>query len=179
MKQGTAILSTSVLFTLLCASTLAQPLPSTDYDLAPASQYTEGCLEPCMCPIWMAEDLRGRFGLHLSRIDGSFHVYNVLDVVWEYAFGGETIPVHGWGTYRVDPVERVHQLELDLEIGEEAVEHFDSGLVPWFEPAPKLSIAVAMNEFFCYDKVFEIVAVPTIPTVHHTDWAINSFTVTG
>ena len=144
--------------TLLCGPAQAQPLTSGDYDLEPQSRFTEGCLEPCMCPIWSAEELTGSFELYFSGMDGSYHLFHVLDVAWDFSRGPDNYAVRGSGTYRIDPDARMQRLELDLVVGEDAVDHYDSGLVPVDEWFPRIGIAIAMNDFYCFDRVFEIIA---------------------
>lgn len=132
------------------------------YRLAPSSSYEEGCQEPCLCPISWSDDL---FGTLLVTFDHSspnwFDYYRVEQVNWVLDFGGVARRITGNGEYRVGgPVALTQQLTLDLATDGGAPVHFDSGLVPGGGPVPSIAIAIAMNNFFCYDRVFSLDATP-------------------
>lgn len=134
------------------------------YGVLPGSIYEEGCQPPCACPIF-AQGLRGSFGLvpilHLPRRDE----FGVVALDWQiYPFPPSPlpyfIPVSGSGIYTIerDAAGVLHRMILDASIGGNP-DHFDSGLVPGTD-LPRIDIALAVNGFFCYDKVFDLHAAP-------------------
>ena len=80
----------------------------------------------------------------------------------------ETIFVTGSGFYQIDSGQ--HRLTLDLLVGAEPVRQFDSGLVPLQSEIPGISIAVALNGFYCYDNVFDITARPAPVELTSSTW---------
>src|SRR5262249_54568972 len=52
------------------------------------------------------------------------------------------------------------QLTLDLQIGTNKLEHFDSGLVTGPAPFPDIKVTISMNGMVCFDKVFAVSASP-------------------
>jgi hypothetical protein len=145
----------------VCSTARAQlPTEPVTYELRVTSSYTEGCFEPCMCPIWIVDHVGGTFELHPTGADGGFQEFTVAAVDWSFTRAGQPARVSGSGTWRLDPGAGLQRLELDLQIGEEPAAHFDSGLVEMPVEPPDLRVAVAMNGFYCFDHAFEVVAVP-------------------
>ena len=145
----------------LCLALLPSPawaLGSSQYQLTDESGYIEGCFDPCMCPIFMTLNLQGSFQLTAVSQDGEVALFEVAAIDWQYIRGEETIPVIGSGQYTIDGDQ--HQLILELQVGGEPAQQFDSGLVPLEGDVEGLSIAVALNGFYCYDYVFVVEAVP-------------------
>lgn len=137
------------------------PLPVL-YRLEAASGYAEGCQAPCLCPIAWSDDL---FGTMVITFDHSspnwFDDYRVEDVNWVVSLGGADHRITGSGEYRLGgPVALTQELTLDLSTDGGAPVHFDSGLVPSGSAFPTFDIAIAMNNFFCYDRVFQLSAKP-------------------
>jgi hypothetical protein len=103
----------------------------TIYRLNPASSFQRGCFPPCLCPIGLGEGVRGTLVLAASGFDGLFNNYTVTDVNWTVTLGDQELRVTGSGTYKVGGEFAVQQqLGLDLKVGDDPVQHFDSGLVP-------------------------------------------------
>jgi hypothetical protein len=79
-------------------------------------------------------------------------------VDWEFKQGDTVVPVTGSGLYQLESGQP--RLTLDLVEGDLPLRQFDSGLVPRQDGFPEITIAVAVNGFFCYDHAFEISAMP-------------------
>lgn len=138
------------------------PAP-TAYKLGPGSTFQQGCFEGCACPISEEMDLVGTFTLTFTGFDGLFWNYDVTDVDWNVIANGQLfLQVSGSGTYRFGgEFVAQHQLELDLTVGNDPVEHYDSGLAIGGGNFPQIDIVITMNDFFCYDRVFTIHAHPS------------------
>lgn len=137
--------------------------PTTVYRLTEASSYQEGCFAPCLCPMTVQSPVLGTFSLRLTGSDGGFDQYAVEDVHWKVSDRDPELRVTGSGIYTVgsaDPTALPKQrLELDLQLGESPVQHFDSGWV--IGPSlPHIQITVSMNGMYCYDRVFVVDADP-------------------
>jgi len=52
------------------------------------------------------------------------------------------------------------QLALDLQVGSDKVQHFDSGLVTGPAPFPDIKVTISVNGQVCFDTVFEVSASP-------------------
>jgi hypothetical protein len=138
------------------------------YELESGSNYQEGCFEPCMCPIMMNETLEGTFLLESVSMGPDLCLFEVLDVEWQFVMGPDTFLVTGGGHYRIEGWQQ--QMVLDLRIGDGPVQTFDSGLVQAQAEFPDIAVAVALNGFFCYDFVFDILAEPAPVTRHASTW---------
>jgi hypothetical protein len=138
------------------------------YQLAEESNYQEGCFDPCMCPILLNETLAGSFVLDLISRDGEFDVYEVREIDWQFRQGEDTIHVSGTGLYLIG--RQTQSMALDLKVGDAAIQHFESGIVPLQVEFPAISIAAAVNGFFCYDFVFAIAAMPAPVNVDNETW---------
>jgi hypothetical protein len=137
------------------------PAVSDIYRLNSASTYQFGCWPPCLCPISPLFDTRGTFRLTPTDFDGLFQHYDVTDVNWTVASGDPELRVTGTGTYKVGGEFAVmQQLELDLYVGREPLQHFDSGLVVGGGGFPDIQITISMNGMYCFDMVFVIDASP-------------------
>jgi len=138
------------------------------YELTEESNYQEGCFAPCMCPIFLVPNIQGNFLLRiLSQADELTH-YEVLEVEWYMSYGGESVHIIGSGYYQICLDK--HRMELDLKVGNSPIQHFDSGLVPYEYEFPNISLAVALNGFYCYDQVFDISAVPVLVGFDQSTW---------
>jgi len=148
------------------------------YALDEGSHVVEGCFDPCLCPLRLAEDLRGVFllepssalpaGLEPAVPAGlvSVRSYDVPWLLWTYGSGDARTTVTGRGTYQVGgEFARVQRLVLDLRVGDEAVQRYDSGWVVGGDDTtslPPIAIEVSHNGRYCYDRVFSIRAVPRV-----------------
>lgn len=135
--------------------------PATLYRLEKDATYQEGCFPPCLCPILVETPARGTLALRPAGFDGLFEHYEVRDVNWTVSLGDSELRVTGSGKYRIGgEFALMEQLELDLRVGDEPVEHFDSGLVPAGAIFPSLRVAVSIHGQYCYDTVFVVSASP-------------------
>ena len=138
------------------------------------STYQEGCLPPCLCPIFIEQPLTGTFSLVKIADDSHTTEYAVLDVRWDVLsiYTPPSTSFRGSGRYtRIAGFAGfLHQLELDLSVDGAAPVAFDSGLVNERRPFPAIDITVAQNDFFCYDIVLDIKARPG-PTLSPAPWA--------
>ena len=125
------------------------------YRLDPPSNYQQGCFEPCMCPILMFEGVRGTFATTPLGTDDGFEVFRVRNLRWVLP-GAPPRQVRGSGTYRIDRQAEEQRMELDLFVGNDPVQHFDSGIVPAGDVFPDIDVVVSIHGMFCYDVVFEL-----------------------
>lgn len=138
------------------------------YRLDKPSNFLEGCFEPCLCPIMLNGALAGSFAAIPVSDDGHTAVVDVVDLNWSFVRLEHDVAVTGSGRYTTEPGRQ--RLELDLLVGEEAMQHFDSGWTPRAADTPAISIAVSVNGYYCYDRVFEIEAHPSIVGVEPAAW---------
>lgn len=140
---------------------LAMPaIASADtYALQPDANAQLGCFEGCACPVKIFEPLVGGFTLEPADGAPTSSVFIVRDVSWTRTDGHVFT---GGGTYtRLVTQDGLHQ-RLELELSENGAEpvHYDSGIVPATALFPAIDVAIADNEFFCFNSVFEVVAGP-------------------
>ncbi len=160
-------------FGLVIAGTLAgssaasaDPLGAGDgtiYRLNPESTYEHGCFEPCMCPVLMQTGIRGTLELTYNGSDEGGHAYSVTDVNWTIPINEAELRVFGSGRLQIGspgpPAVIQYRLQLDLQIGDEPIQHFDSGWV-MHEQISGIDITVSINGIYCWDTVFTIDADP-------------------
>jgi hypothetical protein len=148
---------------LLGAAQTCEP-PVRVYGLTADSRYLVGCFPPLACLLGIAEDVGGTFRLvRRPRREGDpFEHFAVRDVFWLVRFGGRDIPVTGSGTYQLGGEFAIQQrLELDLRVGEEEVQHFDSGFVTPEPPGfPHIDVRVSIHGETGFDQVFDVRAIP-------------------
>ncbi len=131
------------------------------HELTGASSFQRGCFPPCECPLMEPLPLVGTFVLSPVGFDGLFRIYSVRDVSWDVL--GQNAPLHisGSGTYRVGgEFALMHQLELDLKVGDRSVQHFDSGLVIGGAEFPAIHAVISVSGMTCYDTVITVDAKP-------------------
>ena len=168
MCTGTNITRSFLVFGLACflvarpSIVSADPLGAGDgaiYRLDPDSAFQEGCFPPCMCPIMDLRGLRGTFKLTYLGHDAGIESYVVSDINWSVRRDGAEMRVFGSGIYRLgspDPINLLqHRLELDLQVGDQPVTHFDSRWAP-VEDLLHLGITVSINGLYCFDTAFVI-----------------------
>jgi hypothetical protein len=134
----------------------------TFYALEEASTFDYGCFEICACPI-VTQRLRGRFELKPAGVDPLFAYYEVTNLKWQvFGWDHQRVDITGSGKYRVGgEFAAQHQLALDLKVGDQPEQHFDSGLIQGGGEFPKIDIQVSIHlEKTCFDTVINVVAVP-------------------
>jgi hypothetical protein len=150
-----------LLFELIAGSTPASAQTGTLYRLNKDSTFQQGCFPPCLCPIMIAVPVKGTFVLTPTGFDGLFSTYAVTDVNWLVTIGGTNTIVTGSGTYKFGGEFALQQqLSLDLRVGADKVQHFDSGLVTGPAPFPDIKVPISVNGQVCFDTVFEVSASP-------------------
>jgi hypothetical protein len=104
---------------------------------------------------------RGTFILSYAGFDGLFSEYRIRDVNWIVSTPSGEVQVTGSGTYRVGGEFAIQQrLEMDLQVGSNPVEHFDSGLIAGGGGFPQIAISISIHGQVCFDTVFGIDAAP-------------------
>src|SRR6185503_17896662 len=150
-----------LLLGVVAGSTPASAQTSTLYRLNKDSTFQQGCFPPCLCPIMIAMPVKGTFVLTPTGFDGLFNTYAVSDVNWLVSIGGSDTTVTGSGTYKIGGEFALQQqLSLDLQVGGDKVQHFDSGLVAGPAPFPDIKVTISVNGQVCYDTVVEVSASP-------------------
>lgn len=150
---------------ILAATALTARANPTDpaptlYRLGPDSTYEIGCFDDCECPISIS-DLKGTFILTFMEFDGLFWQYELSDIQWTAFPGGADLAITGSGIYRAGgEFAAMHQLQLDVIIADQPVQHFDSGLIVGGFEFPVIDIAVNMNQLQCFDTVLTLHARP-------------------
>ena len=153
----------------LAAAALAQKAQATDqgpviYKLTERSTYQTGCFPPCECSLTEKVPVHGMFLLSPAGFDGLFHNYEVTQVEWTVWLGYEELRITGSGTYRVGgEFASMHELELDLAVGDDPPQHFHSGLIVGGAEFPRIDIVISINDMYCLDTVIHVDAVPVGP----------------
>lgn len=159
---------------LLCAACLvsalgvAMPVAAQTVDPTPTvfrllenTTFQRGCFPPCICPLMEPVPAEGTFLLEPLGFDGLFHQFLVSGVNWTVS--APELSITGSGTYRVGgEFASQHQLMLELQVGEEPLQHFDSGLVAGGSSFPIFDIVVSVNQMYCYDTVLDLHAAPAL-----------------
>lgn len=138
---------------------------TTLYMLEDRSDFETGCFGPCDC-VTLAEPLRGTFVLTRLSPDPLFDNYDVTDVAWEVPRQDSLLRITGSGRYRIGgEVAIQQQLTLDLTVGGQPVQHFDSGLVIAAGSFPKIDVVISLHDMLaCTDTVLHVLAAPSGPT---------------
>jgi hypothetical protein len=156
-------------------SAFADPLGARGgaiFRLDAESWYQQGCFPPCMCPIMEPGEIRGTLTLiHLGEAEG-IQRYAVDDVNWTVS-GDPALRIIGAGRYAIGnpgmlPVNQ-HRMQLDLAVGDQPVQHFDSGWITATDPGT-VSITISLNNMYCWDTAIVIDAsrVPHEEIYPHT-----------
>lgn len=133
----------------------------TLYRLDRGSTYQSGCFEPCLCPMLEQAPVRGTLRLAPAGSDWLYDYYKVSEVNWTVAFGDSDLRITGSGTYTIGgEFALLHRLELDLAVGDDPVQHFDSGLIPASAAFPAIDVAVSIHGQYCFDTVLHVVTTP-------------------
>ena len=129
------------------------------YVLSSKAEYQEGCFPPCLCPIMIEQPIGGTFKLVYAGFSGGIETYAVQDVNWTVPFIDPPLRIIGAGKYSIGSPSIIpvlqQRMELDLQVGAHAVEHFDSGWVP-IGDMTRINVTISMHGMFCYDRVIAI-----------------------
>ena len=139
------------------------------YRLDKESTFQRGCFAPCLCPVMEQAPMRGTFILGGGVYDGLFTTYKVSDVNWVVTLNGTDVRITGGGTYRIGGEFAVQQeLALDLQVGDDPVQKFDSGLITGSKvPFPAISLTISIHGQTCFDTVLNVSASPVPPDQIH------------
>ena len=138
---------------------------STLYLIDAGSTFEQGCFPPCMCPALILDDLRGTFVLrpHPLAAPSLFDTYQVDLVQWRVGQGEHEKKVTGSGVYEIGgEFALLQRLVLDLQVGSEPVQRFDSGFVAPSTDFPRIEARISTNDEWCFDTVFDLKVVPVL-----------------
>jgi hypothetical protein len=140
----------------------ASTSPGVNYRLDDGSTFQRGCFDPCACPAGPILPIQGTFRLTPTSSDPLFDHYAVTNVEWMVRQpDGSTLSVAGSGTFKIGgEVAITEELSLDLVVGSEAVQHFDSGVVAPPVQFPLLDLTISIHGMYCYDTVIRVRARP-------------------
>jgi hypothetical protein len=144
----------------VAAQTSAQP--GVNYRLDDGSTFQRGCFGPCACPVGVIVPVRGTFRLTPSGSDPLFEYFAVTNVHWTVSEpDGTSLPITGSGTFKIGgEVAITEELSLDLVVGSDPVQHFDSGLVVPQVRFPLLNLTISIHGVYCFDTVIKLLARP-------------------
>lgn len=133
------------------------------YRLDDNATFQRGCFDPCACPMLEQAAVKGTFRLTPSGSDPLFQYYAVTDVNWTAMQpNGSGLLIRGSGTFKIGGEFAIQeQLSLDLVVGSDPVQHFDSGLVVPRVPFPRLDLTISIHGVFCFDIVMAVRARPS------------------
>jgi len=127
------------------------------YTLRKDSRMQSGCFGPCECPVLVQGPVEGRFRLRFQGFDGLYDNYAVDDLRWIVHEPSQDVVVTGSGSFRIGgEVALQQQLSLDLVVGTDPVEHFDSGLVTPTSSFPNIDARISIHGEICHDTVFDL-----------------------
>ena len=162
------LIKIAVAFGLLLAGLIpafaqATPARQVVYKLDKGTQFQRGCFGPCMCPVLISSNARGTFILTHTGFDGLYDNYDVTNVNWVVLQNGSKVRIKGSGTYRIGgEVAIQQQLSLDLVVGSDPVEHYDSGLVSGPSDFPRIDLTIAIHGGYCFDTVINVRSRPAM-----------------
>jgi len=165
-RLSAVLLPAVVIAVLLAATGVAAAQTATDtlpvlYRLDKGSNYEQGCFGPCACPVLINTEAVGTLVLTPAGFDGLYNTFKVTDINWIVSINGTDTFVTGSGTYKVGgEVALQQELTLDLKVGDNAVQRFDSGLVGVRAPYPAIDVTISVNGMTCFDTVFHVVTSP-------------------
>lgn len=134
-----------------------------------SGSYQEGCLPPCLCPVFQAQPVSGTMNLlPLGHGSNGFFEFAVVNVDWAIHPPAPSplpafTPVSGLGIYQVALLSTSaggdQRMLLDLNVGG-TPDRWDSGLMPNNGPFPIIDLQLAVNDFFCFEQIFSIRSEP-------------------
>ena len=134
------------------------------YRLTDRATYQRGCFPPCFCPLAGEVAVRGTFTLVPAGLDPAERTFAIEDVNWTVDIGSDDLRITGSGKYRISEsasgTASVHELSLDLRIGDREIQHFSSGLVAGGAAFPTISIPISVNGLYCFDTLIVVDATP-------------------
>lgn len=148
------------------------PSSIVGYRLDGDSFYQQGCLPPCLCPIWAEMPIGGRMSLvplPSTPDEPAVRQWGVIDVRWSPTASVSSVNAvaTGSGFYRLTPTNAEpysQRMLVALTRPTIAEKEFDSGWVgvgPSITPGlpPRnIDVMIADNDFFCFNEVFNVSA---------------------
>lgn len=137
------------------------PAAGIFYELAPGSNFFQGCVGPCMCPVQDVGQIEGTFDLVPIHPTPLFTRYAMTEIHWTVIDSEGIIHrIRGNGIYEIGgEALLMQQMTLFLSIDRRQPVIFDSGLVPATSRFPHISIEVDRGSK-CYDLWMIIEADP-------------------
>ncbi len=133
------------------------------FRMGPEGSFQEGCFPPCMCPMLMEQPVIGMMKFRYTGDEQGIQTYAVEDVNWKTQFLDPARRITGAGKFRIGSPGVLtllqQRMELDLRVGDDPVQHFDSGWVP-VQGNDGVRITVSINGMFCWDRAIDIDARP-------------------
>jgi hypothetical protein len=131
------------------------------YQLVSGSSFQHGCFPPCKCALGPRQPLGGRFGLVDLPPTPLFREFSMVNINWLAAPPPAAVTVSGTGFYRIGGEVAVQQeLGLELVVGTQPLNHFDSGLMPAKAIFPVINATISINGGRCVDTVMVLKAAP-------------------
>lgn len=123
--------------------------------LAAPSDFTQGCFDPCQCPLVFLDSLRGEFRLSLVTVGDVFDFYDVeamslLAPQLQWSFDGT-------GQFLFS--QHLGQLSMNVTLrgpGETSSDFHAQATVP-FNP-DTMDLSLNINDLVCYDTLLHVVA---------------------
>ena len=169
MKQVNRIGAVLAFFLILTVTFAVGPKSRTrpkTYGLDTISTFQRGCFPPCMCPVMESNPVKGTLVLVPGRATGGYRNYAVKSVNWVMVLPDQrqTLAITGSGTYRITDGAGAHvqQMTLDLRVGSEPTQRFDSGLVAGGNKFPNIDIVLSVHGVYCFDSVITLHARPLL-----------------
>jgi hypothetical protein len=160
LRLGRALAIGAVLTGAGCLAAFAQTSDSRIYRLGKTATFQRGCFAPCLCPVMETAGFEGTFVLTPTATTGSFRTYTITEVNWSVTLPSGPVRVTGAGSYLIGGYPSQQQLSLDLQVGDDPVQHFDSGLVAGGGDFPRIAVTISIHGQYCFDTVFGVDASP-------------------
>jgi hypothetical protein len=137
------------------------------------SAFIEGCYNPCDCALSYRPCV-GTFDLVTlpATAANTSPISAVVNVSW-WILGTNISPmavnagtvVRGYGIYRCEPVSASRRMVLQLAVGANTGERYDSGelITNVSRCGPVIDLAAATNGFVCFNRVFDLNSRPLEP----------------
>jgi hypothetical protein len=150
------------------------------YELTSESNFFQGCVGACMCPVQEVGQIEGTFDLVPINPTPLFTRYAITKIHWT-VINSERIVyrITGKGIYQIGgQASLMQQMTLFLSIDGKDSVTFDSGLVPVRSPFPDISVEVDLGKQ-CHDVWMNIGAEPekgsAPPCMKNGDCGLNEF----
>lgn len=145
----------------------ASPVPKkflTPYQLVDPSSLQQGCFPPCLCPIQIAQAMKGKMVLVELEDLGTITRHAVVNVDW--TAGSDFFPpvaVRGVGIYtRISGIAGwVQRMQMGLSLDGGPVELYDTDDTTGGASFPAIDVSISKNGLFCLDTKIDIHGIPS------------------